>query len=196
MPARAISLLSSILFTTMFFTSPTCAQERAAGNEFGVWFGGQTGNAHAFASTINSRMYQVEGRYSRLFYANRLFALRYVAEAIPLSLVGDPQANGQRVYAYGTGGSPIGLQINLLHYRRVQPFVTSGGGFLCFNRRMFGETQFNFTAQIAAGVQLFTSRRHSVDFGYEYHHISNANLGNHNPGMDSQVVFVGVSFFR
>jgi opacity protein-like surface antigen len=196
MLARGISLFSSILFATTFFVGRACAQERAGGNEFGVWFGGQTGNAHAFASTIHSRMYQVEGRYSRLFYTNRFCAVRYLAEVIPMSLVGDPQGNGRRVYAYGTGGSPVGLQINFLHDRRIQPFFTSGGGFLYFNRRMFGETQFNFTAQIAAGVQVFTSRRHSVDFGYEYHHISNANLGDRNPGMDSQVVFVGVSFFR
>ena len=65
------------------------------------------------------------------------------------------------------------------------------------NRQMFGATQFNFTAQLGGGVQLFTSsRRTAIDLGYKYHHISNANLGNQNPGMDSHMLFVGVSLFR
>ena len=67
---------------------------------------GQFGNGHAFGSTtVDSRMYQVEIRYGRLIFTNRLSALRYVAE-VPLSVVGDPRANGQRVYAYGTAGVP------------------------------------------------------------------------------------------
>jgi lipid A 3-O-deacylase len=62
---------------------------------------------------------------------------------------------------------------------------------------MFGATQFNFTAQLGGGVQLFTSsRRAALDLGYKYHHISNANLGNRNPGMDSHMLFIGVSLFR
>jgi hypothetical protein len=61
---------------------------------------------------------------------------------------------------------------------------------------MFGATQLNFTAQVAAGVQVFASRLRSVQFGYEYHHISNAKLGRINPGIDSHVMFVGSSFLR
>jgi hypothetical protein len=190
------SRLLSILFTTTFLVSLACAQDQSAQNEFGIWIDGQFGNGHAFGSTVDSRLYQVEARYGRLVYTNRLLALRYIAEVIPLSVVGDPLANGQRAYAYGAGGSPIGAQINFLQYRRVQPFLTSGGGFLYFNRQMFGATQFNFTAQLGAGVQVFTSRHRSIDFGYKYHHISNANLGRINPGMDSHTVLVGVSFVR
>src|ERR1700738_3959994 len=124
MLARRLSVLLSILFTTTFLVSPACAQDRAAHNEFGIWFEGQFGNGHAFGSTTNSRMYLLEGRYSRLVYRNRLFALRYLAEVIPLSVVGDPQASGQRFYAHGAGGSPVGAQINFLQSRRVQPFLT------------------------------------------------------------------------
>jgi len=113
--ARGVSRLLSTLFTTTFLVSLACAQERATNNnEFGVWFEGQFGNGHAFGSTTDSRMYQVEARYSRLVSTNRLVAVRYVAEVVPLSVVGDPQANG-RVYAYGAGGSPIGAQINFLY---------------------------------------------------------------------------------
>jgi hypothetical protein len=191
---RGVSLLLRILSTATFLVGIAYAQDRPSQHEFAFWFEGQLGNGHAFASTIDSRMYQIEARYGRLVYTNRLLALRYIAEVIPFSVVGDPQANGQRAYAHATGGSPIGAQINFLYDHRVQPFLTSGGGFLYFDRRMFGATQFNFTAQVAAGVQVFTPRHRSVQFGYEYHHISNANLGRINPGMDSHVMFVGLSF--
>ena len=186
-----ISLLLGILLATLSFLCPARASE--ASSKIGFWFEGQFANAHAFGSVIDSRMYQMEARYTRLVYTNRSIELYYLAEVIPVSLIGDSAANEHRVYAYGAGGSPIGVQINLLRYRRVQPFLTSGGGFLYFDRRLFGQTQLNFTAQLGAGMQLFTSNSHSVDFGYLYHHVSNANLGNHNPGMDSHVVFVGVS---
>ena len=194
--ARGVSLLLRILSATTFLVSLACGQDQPSQNEFAFWFEGQLGNGHAFASTTDSRMYQIEARYGRLVYTNRLLALRYIAEVIPFSVVGDPQANGQRAYAHATGGSPIGAQVNFRYHQRVQPFLTSGGGFLYFDRRMFGATQFNFTAQVAGGVQVFTSRHRSVQVGYEYHHISNANLGRINPGMDSHVVFVGLSLVR
>ena len=90
---RGVPRFLSMLFTTTFLVSIACAQERVTNhNEFGVWFQGQFGNGHAFGSTTDSRMYQVEARYSRLVSTNRLIALRYVAEAVPLSVVGDPQA--------------------------------------------------------------------------------------------------------
>ena len=182
------------LLTATFLVSSLHAQDHAGGNEYGIFFGGQFANGHWVGSTTNSRMYEVEGRYSRIVWKSRRFALRYVAEFVPLSLVGDPQTNGQRIYAYGIGGSPTGIQVNWLRYHWVQPFLTAGGGFLYFNRQLFGATQLNFTAQVGIGMQLFTSDHHSFDFGYQYHHISNANLGRVNPGMDSHVVFIGVTF--
>ena len=184
------------LLTATLLVSSLHAQDHAGGNEYGILFGGQFANAHGLGSTTNSRMYEVAGRYSRIVCTGRGFALRYVAEFVPLSLVGDPQTNGQRIYAYGIGGSPTGIQVNWLRYHWVQPFLTAGGGFLYFNRQLFDATQLNFTAQVGIGLELFTSDHHSIDFGYQYHHISNANLGRVNPGMDSHVVFVGVTFRR
>jgi opacity protein-like surface antigen len=124
--------------------------------------------------------------------------VRWVFDAVPFVLIGDPHnRSGRRAYSYGIGGSPIGAQVNFVHCRRVEPFLTSGGGFLYFNHQMFGATQFNFSAQLGGGVQLFTSsRRTALDLGYRYHHISNANLGNRNPGMDSHMLVIGVSLFR
>lgn len=191
--------VAATTLVAVFLVSPALAQEQThAYSEYTVWYGGAFGNGHAFANTVDARNYQFENRYERLMYWNKPFAVRWVFDMVPLAVVGDSRTGkGHRVYSSGFGGSPIGAQVNFVHFRRVEPFLTSGGGFLYFNHRMFGETHFNFTAQLGGGVQLFTSnRRAAIDLGYKYHHISNANLGDHNPGMDSHMLFVGISVFR
>jgi Lipid A 3-O-deacylase (PagL) len=195
---RGMSTLATGMSIIVILASAAAAQEQHAYSEYSVWSSGAFANGHAFASTMDGRNYELQTRYGRLIYWVKPFAVRWILEATPLAIVGDPWSrNGRRAYAYGIGGGPIGAQLNFVHYRLVEPFLTSGGGFLYFNHRMFEATQFNFTAQLGAGVQLFTrSRRASLDLGYKYHHISNANLGNRNPSMDSQMLFVGVSFLR
>jgi hypothetical protein len=99
---------------------------------------------------VGARNHQLESRYEPLIYWRNPFAVRWVFDAVPLALVGDPHTrDGHRAYVYGVAGSPTGAQINFLHHRHIEPFLTSGGGFLYFNPRMFGTTQqFNFTAQL------------------------------------------------
>lgn len=196
---RMYALVATLALTT-FFPTPGLAQEQSHGpSEYTFSFGGAFANGHALSSTVDARNYQLESRYQRLICSVGSFAVRWVVDAVPLALVGDPDTyNGHRSYAYGVGGSPVGVQVNLVRFRPVEPFLTSGGGFLYFNHRMFGSTQqFNFTAQLGAGVQLFTSsRRVAIDLEYRYHHISNANLASQNPGLDSHMLFVGLSLFR
>jgi hypothetical protein len=194
-----VMLLVGTTMSGMFCAGSVGAQERPRNNEYAVWFVKQFAPGYAFSEETNGRLYQIEGRYTRVVFARRLIAVRYVAELVPWTVVGDPHTpNGRLAYAHGAGGSPIGAQVNFLHYRHVQPFVTSGGGFLYFDRRMFGTAQqFNFTAQFGGGLQLLSpGRRTALDVGYKYHHISNANLDRTNPGMASHLFFVGVSFYR
>lgn len=198
-PRLRHAFVTTIVLAVLLITTAVAQEQQRAYSEYTYWFGGAFENGHAFSSTIGARNYQFESRYERLIYLSRPFAVRWVFDSVPVAFVGDPHtSNGHRAYAYGIGGSPIGAQVNLVHFRRVEPFLTSGGGFLYFNHRMFGTTQqFNFTAQLGGGVQLFTSsRRAAIDLGYKYHHISNANLANQNPGLDSHMVFIGVSLFR
>ena len=194
-PSLAATIAIAFCLTTL-----AIAQERPhAYSEYTYWLDGAFENGHAFSSTVGARNYQLESRYERLIYSSGPFAVRWVFNAVPIALVGDRYTStGRRAYSYGIGASPIGAQVNFVHFRRIEPFLTSGGGFLYFNHRMFGTTQqFNFTAQLGGGVQLFTSsRRTALDLGYKYHHISNANLANQNPGLDSHMLFVGLSLFR
>ena len=56
--------------------------------------------------------------------------------------------------------------------------------------------QFNFTFDFGGGIQLFTKNHNAVTLGYKYDHISNAYRGQINPGFDSNVFYVGFSFFK
>jgi Lipid A 3-O-deacylase (PagL) len=138
--------LAAAIVIALFLTTSAIAQERQhAYSEYTYWFDGAFENAHAFSSTVGARNYELESRYERLIYWKEPFAVRWVLEVVPVALVGDPHThNGHRAYAYGVGGSPIGAQVNFVHF----------------------------------------------------HHISNVNLGNQNPGLDSHMLFVGLSLFR
>ena len=48
---------------------------------------------------------------------------------------------------------------------------------------------------LGLGVRFFFSPKQALTLGYKLHHISNANTGRSNPGMDSHVVYAGFSFF-
>ena len=180
-------------FAVFLFAGCASAQDRPALNEFTTWFGGQFANKHAFSDTVNGRLYQVENRYTRLIYAGGPLAVRWVFDVVPMTLVGDPWHTKGRQYAYGGGGSPIGAQALPLsraipHFRRWLPL---------FQRPNVQSNSLQLHAQLGDGVQVFSSsRRRSFDIGCKYHHISNANLGNVNHGMDSLMLFAGVSFFR
>ena len=143
-------LAGTILILVFLLTSAFAQeQQKRAYSEYTLWYGGAFGNGHAFANTINARNYQFENRYERLIYWSEPFAVRWVFD-LTSALVGDPRTGGgHRVYSYGIGGSPIGAQVNFVHFRHIEPFLTSGGGFLYFNHPMFRQTRFNFTAQLA-----------------------------------------------
>lgn len=193
--------LPALGFLCLSIAAAAQPETMAPTHQFSVWLTGAFKNGHAFGGdSIDGRMYEVQLRYGRRLIANGTVGLRYMVEVVPLALVGDPNTGiGQRRYIFGTGGSPIGLQVDLHRFRRFEPFVTSNGGFLYFTDRLFspGATQFNFTTELGAGVRLFArDRKSSIDLGYKFHHISNAEMYLDNPAMDSHAVFVGFSFQR
>ena len=53
-----------------------------------------------------------------------------------------------------------------------------------------------FVLRASAIAQDTSSHHTAIDLGSVYHHISHANPGNQNPGLDSHMPFVGLSLFR
>ena len=68
-----------------------------------------------------------------------------------------------------------------------------GGGFLLWTTANIppGDTsQINFTSGAEVGVQMFGKERNSWDLAVKAYHLSNASIGNHNPGINASLQFM------
>jgi hypothetical protein len=175
-------------------------------NEFMIWGGVSPDSNKLIGMTENARLGVMALRYARLFRPGRHIHLKYTMDAIPVSYLSFPTTAGddtlgieeKRKSVYGWGFSPVGLQINFGRQRKLQPFISTSGGFIYFSEPVpsaLGKN-FNFTADFGIGVQYFLRDNKAVTIGYKYHHLSNAYRGEENPGFDSNLFYVGFSFFK
>jgi opacity protein-like surface antigen len=105
--------------------------------------------------------------------------------------------NGHR-WTDGEAMSPAGMRWNFLPTRKVQPFVDGHGGYM-FSTQQIPVTNsgsFNFTFDIGAGVEIYRSRTRSIRAEYRYHHFSNDNTAQMNPGVDNGLFQVTYCFGR
>ncbi len=142
--------------------------------------------------------------------------LEYVAEFEPLWLAHTP-AQTTHLYQYGTYvtlGSPPNTNTNLVEivphnlqsgiavtpllvrYRfpeakRVTPYIQLGGGLL-FTFHDFPQPNssvVNFTPQVDFGTHIRTRPQQAIVLGLNVEHISNAELGNINHGVNVSLIF-------
>ena len=103
-----------------------------------------------------------------------------------------------RQWTYGEAISPIGMQWNFLPRRKIQPLVAGHGGYMFSTHPIpiAGAGSFNFTFDLDAGIEIFRTSSQSIRAEYRYHHISNHNTANQNPGIDSGLFQVSYCFGR
>ncbi len=118
-------------------------------------------------------------------------------------MLDEPVPNGadrysQRKRTYGSGLSPVGLQLDYLPRHRVQPFLSTNGGFIYFMDRVLSPqgSQWMYIVDFGGGVNIFHTPREAISVGYRYQHLSNANISLHNPGTDANTFYVSISRFR
>lgn len=117
---------------------------------------------------------------------------------------------------YKTGGAYNGISITpiLLRWdfatgtRRILPLIQGGGGLIWTNHKFppvgpfpapghQGTSVWNFTPQFGVGVQYFLRPKRSITFNANAIHISNASLGDANPGVNATVQFqIGYSWWK
>jgi Lipid A 3-O-deacylase (PagL) len=97
-----------------------------------------------------------------------------------------------RRWTYVGGMSPIGFQANLRQHARLQPVLMLNGGFAVSPRDipMFDSSAANFTFAFGAGFEWILASGHAIRVEYRIHHLSNADTGAINPGIDSQTLHV------
>ncbi|MGC2400962.1 MAG: acyloxyacyl hydrolase [Acidobacteriaceae bacterium] len=116
---------------------------------------------------------------------------------------------------FPTGGTYTGLSItpailrwNLKSSRRLQPWVQGAGGLIWTNHKFppvgpypvpnhLGTSVFNFTPQFGLGVHYFVKPRQSISISANAVHISNASIGDSNPGVNASVQFsIGYTWWK
>jgi hypothetical protein len=114
----------------------------------------------------------------------------YAVDAVPVFLVFQPGGT-----AYGVGFDPLGLKWNFQRHGRISPYLELTGGTLFTSQNVPANTNtVNFMDQAALGMHILGAR-HNVSLELRYMHISNAGLGNLNPGINTVQVRLGVGTF-
>jgi hypothetical protein len=176
-------------------------------HEVGAWWGLSLMSGHFWGYSGDVKYMPVDLRYSYEFYRHReSWTLRYSPEVTALAMLDwrtpnttpSGTAYNQRTRAYGSGISPVGFQSDFLPLRRVQPFFSTNGGFIYFDKVVLSPqgSQFMYTIDYGAGINFFHHNNQAITIGYRYQHLSNANISVHNPGTDANTFYVSVSRFR
>lgn len=172
-------------------------------HEFGAWWGLSPMTGHIWGYAKDIKYMPIDINYSYLLYPGDRWNLRYAPELTALAMLDEPQSGNtnrftKRKRTYGSGVSPVGFRANFYPESRVQPYLSTDGGFIYFIDRVLSPqgSQFMYTIDFGGGLQIFRKARQSISIGYRYQHLSNANISLHNPGTDTNVFYFAVSRFR
>jgi len=90
---------------------------------------------------------------------------------------------------YAGGIDPIMWKWNFTSGCKVAPYAAVVGGVLFSNNNLPppNTAQVNFTSGPEIGAQIFNKNRNSWDIAVKAYHLSNASIGNHNPGLNANI---------
>jgi hypothetical protein len=172
-------------------------------HEVGTWWGFSGFSGHIWGYADDIKYMPVDITYSYLFNPGAKWNFRYAPELTAVAMLDEPTPYNKsfldkRKRTYGSGISPVGFRASFYPESRVQPFVSSDGGFIYFMDRVLSQqgSQFMYTIDFGGGVQFIRKERQSISVGYRYQHLSNANISQHNPGTDANTFYVAISRFR
>jgi len=142
----------------------------------------------------------------------RRWSFAYAAEVVPLLVISNnPTYNTETSELYGqptqtkqeTGRapvagfalSPIGFetQIGLTSHWRVYGGGATGVAWFTRDVPVPDARAFNYTFEFGAGAQWRCRPNLFLRVGYKFHHLSNAGTGALNPGLNGNVVVIGIA---
>lgn len=164
----------------------------------------------SLGSTTHRRVYLTGVRGEWLLHALGPLAIAYGVELVPLAIVERTGPNSQTCrwtgrnlicridrsarVAVGAGGSPIGLKLYFNRAGWTRAFASGSGGALLFSSHVPVHTssRANFTFEYGGGFEFVKPNGDAVTFGYKFHHISNGGTRRVNPGLDSNILYIGL----
>ena len=100
---------------------------------------------------------------------------------------------------YGFGANPVVLKWNFTRGKRFAPFAELSGGFLvtAHDLPVAGSSSFNFVSAGGGGFHYFLKPKQAVTFTGKLFHLSNASIGDSNPGINTGLQFtIGYNWFK
>lgn len=208
---KYFSRLSFVLIFIIVFTfisvspSNAVAQDKNSDvtehfdNRYTFWGGYSAQSVRFLGKTRNSQTQILRiGFQKYIKELNNGFSLWYSAGIIPYLHFDYPKrdANDRRTTSNGFGFSPAGFLVKKYHSKWITPFAQTTGGIILMDEYFPTDKgrKLNFTFDITVG-NIFTLNSFSdLSLGYKFHHISNAQTGSENPGLDSNFLFLTLSF--
>jgi hypothetical protein len=143
-----------------------------------------TGGRHYLTQTVSWGRELTRGGGPQFVRGRFVWAI----EAMPVFGQFDP------THVYGAGVSPLLWRWNFDPRGRFAPYAELATGGLWTTKGVPEGTQTaNFTAIGGFGMRWLISPHRAVALAYRFHHISNGNQSGTNPGVNSHVVWVGLS---
>lgn len=199
MKSAARFLFKLLLFIFFLGTvSPLNAQTFEEEDRYNFW-GGYSFNSIKFLGKTQNSQTQIFA----LGYQNKIREysnnrnLWYTADIIPYVHFQYPKRDesDRIVTRSGFGISPVGFALTQHSSSRLTPFIQTSGGIIYMESNFPTDKsrRLNFTFDITLGGNLKINSYSMVSFGYKFHHISNAETGKENPGLDSNFLFLTLS---
>jgi lipid A 3-O-deacylase len=170
--------------------------------EIGPWAGGGTGLGAASEFKFVSAGVRIGRVLTGEIGSGRMRGtFEWASDIMPLyeTRQSDFYSSGPQRWVYGFAFSPVVLKWNWTAGKRVVPYLAAEGGIL-FSRTEIppGDTsKVNFLPGGAFGIYLLRGTKGAVDASVHITHISNASLGDHNPGINATMQFrIGYTWFR
>ena len=176
----------------------TKAQVKSTESYFSFW-GGYSFNSVKFLGKTGHSQTQVIGfgyqRSLKEYPGNK--TLWYTADIIPYLHFNYPKRDeaNRMVSRSGFGLSPVGFALTNSEAKGFSPFIRTTGGIILMEKNFPTDDarKLNFTFDITFGGNYRFNSFGMLSFGYKFHHISNAETGDENPGLDSNFLFLKLS---
>ena len=188
--------ISAQLLFAVALSAPLLAQSQTTGPVEALrtpgWnYGFYVGGSQSFANTPSAQTFLIAGRVGRvLTHELGSNALRGSFEmAIDIIPINEFWIGGHAQYAGAI--NPFIAKWNFTGGKTVSPYLAAVGGvvFSPSNLPPGDTSQVNFTSGVELGAQWFHRPKQSWDFAVKIYHLSNASIGNKNPGINGAVQF-------
>lgn len=187
--------------------------EHHSGNVLGVWLGGSVYPGSLFGNLPDGHLALLGLRYSRRLLphpsapAHHGPTVTFTFDVIPASWLFIPEGTPpgslsplrpslkeRGLSTFGVGIYPVGLQVHFRSDQSIQPFVAGQTGIHYFLDPFpdLRGRHLNFAAAVGAGLRMAVVDGASLTVGYRYHHLSNGFRGSINPGLDGNILYLGL----